>query len=206
MSDYLIPVFDLGGVFIDWSPLNLYRNVFDTEEEAIWFVDNIYSGLWNLEFDAGKLYADGIAELCARFPAYRDQIVAYDKRWLETIAGVFDGTVAIHEELIAEDIPTFAITNYSKEKFQLTLENYDFLKKFDGILVSGQEKLVKPDYRIYHRFLERYSLDASSCVFIDDSYPNVVAAEHIGMKAIHFESPEQLREELIELGLPLATK
>lgn len=203
MSDYLIPIFDLGGVFIDWSPLNLYRNVFDREEDAIWFVENIYSDLWNLEFDAGKSYADGIAELCARFPAYTAQIVAYDRRWPETIAGLFDGTIAIHDELIAEDVPTFAITNYSKEKFQLTLETYPFLQKFDGILVSGQEKLVKPDYRIYHRFLARYSLDASNCVFIDDSYPNVVAAEHIGMKAIHFQNPEQLREDLIALGLPL---
>ncbi len=158
MSDFLIPVFDLGGVFIDWNPLNLYRKIFETEEEAVWFVENVYSGLWNLEFDAGKLYADGIAELCAKFPAYTDQITAYDKRWIETIAGIFEGTVAIHEELIAQDLPTFAITNYSKEKFQLTLEKYDFLKKFDGILVSGQEKLVKPDYRIYHRFLDRYSL------------------------------------------------
>ena len=119
------------------------------------------------------------------------------------VAGLFQGTLDIQDELVAAEIPTFAITNFSREKFHECLEKYEFLQKFDGIVVSGNEHLIKPDYRIFYRFLDRYSLDADQCVFIDDSYPNVAAARYVGMKAVHFQSPEQLRKELIEFGLPL---
>jgi len=203
MNDHLIPVFDLGGVFIDWDPMYLFRKLFETEEDAKWFHENVCDSLWNLEFDAGKLYSEGVHEKTNQFPKYFNEILAYDKRWHEMVKQLYQGTIDIHNELIAADIPTFAITNFSKEKFHEVFEKWDYLKRFDGIVVSGNEKLIKPDYRIYHCFLDRYSLAADQCVFIDDSYPNVVAARHIGMKAIHFEHPDQLRSELIDFGLPL---
>ncbi|MGJ8527497.1 HAD family hydrolase [Maritalea sp.] len=203
MTDHLIPVFDLGGVFLDWNPMYLFRKLFDTEEDAQWFYDNICDGLWNLEFDAGKSYKEGVEEKANKFPQYFHQITAFNIRWHEMLTGLYDGTIDIHNELIGAEIPTFAITNFSREKFHECLEKYAFLQKFDGIVVSGNERLVKPDYRIYHRFLDRYSLSADQCVFIDDSYPNIAAARYVGMKAIHFKSPSQLREELITLGLPL---
>ena len=74
------------------------------------------------------------------------------------------------------------------------------------MVVSGLEKLVKPDPRIYRVFCERYGMAPESCVFIDDSEPNVIAARKFGMKAIHFTTPEALRKELIALGLPLKAK
>jgi len=206
MSDYLIPVFDLGGVFIDWNPMYLFRKLFDTEEDAQWFYDHVCTGMWNIEFDAGKSYAEGIQEKTNQFPQYFDQISAFDRRWHEMIAGVHQGTIAIQEELIAANIPTFAITNFSREKFHECLEKYAFLRKFDGIVVSGNERLIKPDYRIFACFLDRYSLAADQCVLIDDSYPNIAAARHMGMKTVHFENADQARKELIALGMPLAAQ
>lgn len=203
MNDSLIPVFDLGGVFIDWNPMYLFRKLFDTEEEAQWFYDHVCTGRWNFDFDAGKSYAEGVQEKANAFPQYYEQIRAFDLRWHEMVKGLFEGTLAIQDELVAAEIPTFAITNFSREKFHECLGKYEFLRKFDGIVVSGNERLVKPDYRIFYTFLERYSLDADQCVLIDDSYVNVAAARYVGMKAIHFESPEQLRKELIDFGLPL---
>lgn len=206
MDDMLIPVFDLGGVFVEWDPMNLFRKLFETEEEARWFHDNVCTLDWNLEFDAGVKYEDGVNNLITRFPRYWREIQAYNLRWKEMISGTIQGTVDIHNELIAAEIPTFAITNFSLEKWIAVLDDLPFMEKFDGVVVSGAEGLVKPDTRIYKLFCDRYSLAPENCVFMDDNESNVVAAHNFGMKAIHFKSPEQLREELIELGLPLEAK
>ncbi|WDR02242.1 HAD family phosphatase [Devosia algicola] len=206
MSESLIPVFDIGNVFVDWNPLYLFRKLFETEEEARWFADNVCTPDWNLEFDAGEIYAEGVAKLISRFPRYWREIQAYDLRWKETFSGLIQGTVDIHDELIEQEVPTFAITNFSWEKWVSCLGEWPFLEKFDGVIVSGLEGLVKPDTRLYRVFCERYGLAPESCVFIDDSEPNVIAARKYGMNAIHFTSPEQARKELIGFGLPLTSK
>lgn len=203
MDDMPIPVFDLGGVFIDWNPLYLFRKLFPTEEEAVWFHQNICTREWNLGFDAGEIYAEGVARLITRHPRYWREIQAYDTRWIETFGDFIHGTLAIHDELVAEGVPTFAITNFSWEKWMTCLGRWPFLEKFDGIVVSGLERLVKPDPRIFGVFCGRYSLAPESCVFIDDTEPNVISARHTGMKAIHFTGAQSLRAELIALGLPL---
>ncbi len=199
----LVPVFDLGGVFVDWNPMYLFRKIFETEEDAQWFHDNICTPAWNLEFDAGEIFSEGIARLVTRYPRYWREIQAFDLRWKETFSGVIQGTIDIHDELIAQEIPTFAITNFSWEKWMSCLADWPFLEKFDGVIVSGLEGLVKPDPRIYRVFCERYGLAPESCVFIDDSEPNIVSARKFGMHGIHFRDPVQLRRELVELGLPL---
>jgi 2-haloacid dehalogenase len=206
MDDMLVPVFDLGGVFVNWDPMNLFRKLFDTEEEAQWFQDNVCTLDWNLELDAGLKYEDGVAKLITRFPRYWREIQAYNFRWKEMVSGYTQGTIDIHDELIAADIPTFAITNFSIEKWISVLDYMPFMSKFDGVVVSGAEGLVKPDSRIYKLFCDRYSLAPSSCIFVDDKEINVAAAQNFGMQALHFTSPEQLRGDLIELGLPLAEK
>ena len=203
MSETLVPVFDLGGVFVDWNPMYLFRKLFETEEEAEWFQQNICTLEWNLEFDAGDIYAEGVARLITRFPRYWREIQAYDLRWKETLGGFIDGTIAIHNELVAAEVPTCAITNFSWEKWVSCLGEWKFLENFDGVVVSGLEKLVKPDPRIYRVFCERYGLAPESCVFIDDNEANVASARKFGMNAIHFTTPEALRAELISYGLPL---
>jgi 2-haloacid dehalogenase len=199
----LVPVFDLGGVFVDWNPMYLFRKIFETEEDAQWFYDNVCTPAWNLEFDAGEIFSEGVAKLVTRYPKYWREIQAFDLRWKETFSGFFQGTIEIHDELIAQEIPTFAITNFSWEKWMSCLGEWPFLEKFDGVIVSGLEGLVKPDPRIYRVFCERYGLAPESCVFIDDSEPNVIAARKFGMHSIHFRDPVQLRRELLELGMPL---
>ena len=207
MTEPLVPVFDLGGVFVDWNPMYLFRKLFKSEEEAQWFHDNIYSHGWNLEFDAGDTYAEGVARLVTRFPRYWREIQAYDKRWKETLGPFIQGTIDIHDELIAAEIPTFAITNFSWEKWMSCLGEWPFLEKFDGVIVSGIEKLVKPDPRIYRLFCERYGLAPESCIFIDDSDVNIASARKFGMQTFHFTGDAKaLRKELIALGLPLKAK
>lgn len=203
MDDTIIPVFDLGGVFVEWDPMQLFRKLFATEDEAQWFHDNVCTRQWNLEFDAGDIFAEGVARLITRFPRYWREIQAFDLRWKETLGPLIKGTIDIHNELIEAEVPTFAITNFSWEKWVSCLPDWPFLEKFDGVVVSGLEHLVKPDPRIYRVFCERYGLDPQTCVFIDDSLPNVVAAQHYGMRSLHFTGAAQLRKDLIGLGLPL---
>jgi FMN phosphatase YigB (HAD superfamily) len=204
--DVPIPVFDLGGVFVEWDPMLLFRKLFPTEEEARWFYDNICTKDWNLEFDAGDGFAEGVAQLITRHPRYWREIQAFDQRWPETLGPFIQGTIDIHDELIAAEIPTFAITNFSWEKWMSCLGHWPFLERFDGVIVSGLERLVKPDPRIFRVFCERYALAPESCVFIDDSEINAAAARKFGMHAIHFTDPAALRKELIRLGLPLTAK
>lgn len=205
-DDLLVPVFDIGGVLFDWNPLYLYRKMFDTEEEAVWFCENICTPEWNIGIDAGESYARAVTRKTAEFPRYWREIEAFNSRWDEMNGGIIEGTVAIHDELIAKDLPTFAITNFSWEKWQSVLPKFPFMEKFDGVVVSGLEGLVKPDPRIFKVFSERYGLAPENCVFIDDSEANILVAGKLGFKTVHFTSPEQCRADLIAHGLPLAPK
>lgn len=203
MTTPLVPVFDIGRVFIDWDPIHLFRKLFATEEEAQWFKANVCTLDWNLAFDAGEIYAEGVAKLITRFPRFWREIQAFDLRWRETFGSEITGTRVIHEELIAAGLKTYAITNFSWEKWTMMLPEWPWLSNFDGVVVSGLERLVKPDPRIFRLFCERFGHAPEACVFIDDSAANVIAAQSVGMQAVLFTDPDTLRRDLIALGLPL---
>jgi 2-haloacid dehalogenase len=194
-------VFDIGNVLVHWEPRALYRKIFASEDEVEWFIANVCTSDWNLEQDRGRSFAEAVREATARFPEHADAIAAYDLRWHETMPGPIDGTVGILEELRQRGTPLYAITNFNQDKFRETLERFSFLRTFRDIVVSGDERLLKPDPAIYRVLLERNGIDAAACVFIDDSEKNVRGAEAVGMKAIHFTTPQALRADLAGMGL-----
>ena len=194
-------VFDIGNVLVHWEPRALYRKIFATEAEVDWFIANVCNSAWNLEQDRGRSFAAAVREATARFPEHAEAIAAYDLRWHETVPGPIDGTVEILEDLRQRSTPLYAITNFNQDKFRETLERFAFLGVFRDIVVSGDERILKPDPAIYRLLLDRNGLAASSCVFIDDSGKNVRGAEAVGMKAIHFTTPDALRTELAGMGL-----
>lgn len=194
-------VFDIGNVLIQWEPRALYRKIFASEAEVDWFLANVCTHDWNLEQDRGRSFAEGVAEATARFPAHAEAIAAYHLRWTETVLGEIDGSVRILEELHARGTPLYAITNFNQDKFRETLQRFPFLGRFRDIVVSGDERVIKPDPAIYRLLLDRNGLEASACLFIDDSLKNVHGAEAVGMKAHHFRSPQDLRAELARLNL-----
>jgi 2-haloacid dehalogenase len=194
-------VFDIGNVLLRWDPRFLYRKVFDDEEKMEWFLTHICSPEWNLEQDRGRTFDEGVQHLAAKHPEYTEEISAYHTRWHETVPGLIEGTVDILEQLSAQGTPLYAITNFSVEKFAETRARYDLFRRFRDILVSGEVRLIKPDPAIYQLFLERNHLSAESCLFIDDSEKNVAGAKAVGMKAVHFRSPEILRDDLRCEGL-----
>jgi 2-haloacid dehalogenase len=197
-------VFDIGNVLIRWDPHLLYRKLIVDEAERHDFLTRVCASEWNLEMDRGKTFAQGVAERIALFPDKADLIRAFDERWIETVGGAVSGSVAILSELQDLGIPCFAITNFNHEKFALTRRHFPFLDEFQGIVVSGEEGVLKPDRRIYELLCSRHGLAAADCLFIDDSAANVEGARAVGMRAHHFSEPEKLRDELKAAGLPLA--
>ncbi len=194
-------IFDLGMVLIKWDPRLLYRKIFDDEAKVEWFLAHVCNHDWNLEQDRGRKFSEAVKLLVAEHPTYAEEISAYDTRWHETIPGAIDGSVDILEALHKKNVPLYAITNWNHEKFRETKLRFPFLSLFRDIVVSGDEKLIKPDPAIYEICLQRNNLVAAECLFIDDSEKNVRGAEAVGMRAHHFITPEKLKAELKGLGV-----
>jgi 2-haloacid dehalogenase len=195
-------VFDVGGVLLDWNPRHLYKTMFNGDNEAMErFLAEVCSPAWNLSLDAGKPFASAVADLCGRFPEQSALIAAYDSRWEDMVQGALEDTIDLARTLKANGVPLYALTNFSSEKMALVQARYDFFALFDGMVVSGEIGMVKPDPAIYLHLLERFDLRAEETLFIDDSTINVAGAETAGLNAIHYRSAFQLRSELAQWRL-----
>ena len=195
--------FDLGGVLIDWNPRHLYRLLVDDEAAIERFLAEVCTPDWNATIDAGHPFADGVAQLVREHPEQAELIEAYRSRWPEMLGGCFSETLAIVRHLREAGIPLYALSNWSAETFASTRDQFPFLDEFDGILLSGQVGISKPDPAIFRLFLERFGLTAESTVFIDDSPVNVAVARSLGIQALLFRNAAQLKRELQALGLPV---
>ncbi|MBK6947877.1 MAG: HAD family phosphatase [Haliscomenobacter sp.] len=195
-------VFDLGGVLIDWNPTYLYRKLFDNEEEMTYFLREICAPSWNEQQDAGRPLDEATAWLASRHPEYEDLIRAFYGRWEEMLAGPIQETVQILEHLHQQNnYRLYALTNWSHETFPIAQTRYEFLNRFEGILVSGEEKLIKPDPRIFRLLFARFEIQPEHALFIDDNPKNIEAATQCGMHALQFHSPDQLHAGLAGLGI-----
>ena len=194
-------VFDLGGVLIDWDPRYLYRKLLDDEAAVEEFLATVCTPEWNAEQDRGRPFAEGVAELVERHPVHAAAITAYHERWPEMLGGAVGGTVEVLAELRAAGVPVYALTNWSAETFGIARERFEFLEWFDGVLVSGEERMIKPDPAIFRLLLDRFGLDPGAAFYVDDSPANVAAADRLGFDAVRFTSPAQLRRDLEARGL-----
>jgi len=197
-------IFDLGGVLIDWNPRYVYRKIFKTEEEVEWFLENVTTTEWNENQDAGYPLHKATNELIAKHPKWEPEIKAYYGRWLEMLGDQIHETVEILQQLKQTGkYKLYALTNWSAETFPHALDRFGFFKIFEGVVVSGEEKMKKPSSEFYKIIIDRYHLDPSTTIFIDDSLRNVKGAETIGITGIHFHNPSQLKGELQTLGVEI---
>jgi 2-haloacid dehalogenase len=193
-------IFDLGGVLIDWDPRHVYRTIFKSEEEIERFLTHVCTPAWNAEQDRGRSLREATEELAATHPEYADEIRAFYGRWPEMLGGAISESVELLDSLRQSgQYRLLALTNWSAETFSIARNRFDFLTWFEGIVVSGEEQIIKPDLRLYQVLLDRYQVDPAQAVFIDDAEKNVVAARQVGLHGIHFRSPMQLREDLADL-------
>jgi 2-haloacid dehalogenase len=195
-------VFDIGNVLIAWDPKILYRKIFATENDVEHFLTHVLPPEWNLEQDRGRSWEQAEEVQIALHQQYADAIRAFRSRWHETIPGPIEGTVTILEELKQVNVPLYAVTNFASDTFKEAQIRFPFLaNSFIDIVVSGEEKLIKPDPAVFQILLDRNGLEAETCIFIDDSLANVGAAASLGFKALHFTTPESFRTALRKLGV-----
>lgn len=195
-------IFDFGGVLMDWNPRYFYKDYFNDDEKMEFFLRNIATDEWNAEQDRGRSLAEGTEILVAKFPEWETEIRAYYDNWTTMLKSDIPENVEVLRKLEHSEYELFGLTNWSAETFPYALENYDFFDIFKGkIVVSGTEKLIKPDQKIWEVLLERYNIKANESVFIDDNAKNIETAKHLGFVTIHITEETNLAEELRNLGV-----
>lgn len=194
-------VFDLGGVLIDWNPRYLFSSYFETEDAMEYFLSTICTMEWNEEQDGGRPIEEANKLLIKKHPEYTKEILAYYGEWEVMLKGDIPETVEILKSIRQQHDKIYALTNWSAETFSIAKRRFEFLGWFDGILVSGEEKLKKPGPKIYQLLLSKYNLVADDCLFIDDNLRNVEAAINEGIESIKYENPTQLKGALDVHGI-----
>lgn len=193
-------IFDFGGVLIDWNPRYLFRSLFEDESQMEFFLTNICNGSWNLQQDKGRPFAEGVKLLQERFPKYKILIQTYYDKWETMIKSEIPENVNLMFRL-KRKYKIFGLTNWSAETFPILLKKFPLFKEFDGIVVSGIEKMAKPNKDIYHVLLDRYQLQPSQSVFIDDTIDNIYTAKELGFHTIHHNNMKSLENRLIEMNI-----
>jgi len=193
-------IFDFGGVLVDWNPRYMYKDVFENNSEMELFLTQICSEDWNLQQDKGRSLSEGTRVLQDKFPEHRTNIQLYYDQWEKMLKSDIPENVAILPQLKLK-YKLYGLTNWSAETFPVALKRFSFFKYFDGIVVSGEEKMVKPDEDIFYLILKRYNLRAGNCLFIDDNLKNINTANKLGFSTIHLKEMTDLKTELSLLGI-----
>lgn len=193
-------IFDLGGVVLSWDPVRAFKAEVDVDEARQLMRDVDFAN-WNRRNDEGRRFADGEAEVARDWPQYAETITAYRRYFDRALTGPVPGTSAVIAELARAGVRLLGLTNWSDETFPVAQRRFGILKRLEAVVVSGREGIIKPDPRLYRLLLDRFGVDASSAVFVDDNPANCAAATDLGLTAIPFTDADTLRDRLVELGL-----
>ena len=189
-------IFDFGGVLVDWDPRTVYVPYFGDAAKAEWFLSEICTYDWNAQVDAGLTTAEITEARVAEFPEWEKEIRLYYDRWIDMLRGEIPGILSLVRDYKERGCRIWGLTNWSSELFPIVRDRFPVFKLMDGIVVSGQEKVIKPHPELYRILLDRYGLKAEECIFIDDKADNVAGAEAVGIRGVLFEGEKSLREKL----------
>lgn len=193
-------IFDVGRVLFDWDLRHLFAKLIDDPGELEWFVTHVVTPEWHFQHDAGRPLAEMLPELKADFPDHAPLIDAYAARFNETIPGPVPGSLELVERLDAAGVPLFAITNFGHEFWEAFRPTQPIFDRFRDIVVSGTERLMKPDPAIYALAIERFGIDPADALFIDDVAANIAGAESVGIAGHRFIDAPTLERELVARG------
>jgi 2-haloacid dehalogenase len=188
-------VFDIGNVLITWDRRNLYRKLIPDAAEMERFLAEVCNTAWHEPQDAGEDCAEATAALKARFPQHGALIDAFYGRFGEMLGGEIPGMEQIVMGLKARNLPVYGLSNWPAEMFHHA-EAYNILSHLDGIIVSGREKVKKPDPRLFHALFARFEIEPARTLFIDDVADNVATGIALGMNGHLFRDAERLRAVL----------
>ncbi len=193
-------IFDVGRVLFDWDLRFLFAKLIADEGELEWFVTHVVTPQWHFQHDAGRPLAEMLPELKAEFPDHGALIDAYATRFNETIPGPVPGSLELVERLDAAGVPLFAITNFGHEFWEAFRPTQPVFDRFEDIIVSGTEKLMKPDPAIYTLAIERFGIDPAGALFIDDVAKNIAGSESVGIAGHVFKDAATLERALEARG------
>lgn len=195
-------IFDFGGVLMDWNPRYFFKDYFNDDEKMEFFLKNVAVDDWNAEQDRGRTLKEGTEILIEKYPDWEKEVRAYYDNWTTMLRSDIPKNVEVLRKLADTDYELFGLTNWSHETFPYALANYDFFELFKGkIVVSGEEKLIKPDPKIWELLLDRYNIKAEESVFIDDNAKNIEVAKTLGFITVHVTAETDLQVELEKLGV-----
>jgi 2-haloacid dehalogenase len=193
-------VFDFGGVLLDWNPRHFYRDVFKDDEKMEYFIKNIVTSTWNAQMDRGRTFEECMKELSDLNPEFKNEINMYRSGWEKMLKGeIPEGLKVFNAVLNSGKFKMYGLTNWSSETFPYAYNKYTFLQKLEGIVVSGEEKMIKPEKGIYLTLLERYSLVPEETFFMDDNINNVEVALSRGMHAVQFTGTDENLEQIAKI-------
>ena len=194
-------VFDVGKVLVQWERDLPFRSLIPDPAERAWFMDTVIPIEWHAEHDAGRDAEEMIAERSADYPDHAHLIRAWLDCFNESVPGPVPGSVELVEALDGAGVPLYAITNFGADTWAGFAPTFPLFERFRDIVVSGVEKLAKPDPAIYALAEARFGLPPQAMLFIDDSLPNIESARACGWHGHHFVNADGLRAELQERGL-----
>ena len=197
-------VFDLGNVLIDWDPYAAIAAGVGPEEARRFLEAEDFDFMaWNLGPDSGDRWTDAEESVRRSHPHWLDHALAYRAHFTASLLGEVPGTADVVRDLHAAGVPLFGLTNWSDELYPHAPERFEVLALLDDVVVSGTEKVAKPDARVFEILAERSGIPLGRLAFVDDKQANVDAAAALGMDAILFTDAAALRTELRSRGLPV---
>jgi 2-haloacid dehalogenase len=199
-------VFDLGNVLLDWDPRRLFRELIDDPDELDLFLDTICTRAWHDRQDRGGSTAAATADLQQQHPEYAELIGAYYSRWPEMTAGAMPATVDVLRELRDAGVRLIGLTNWPAETFAPARERFEFFSWFEGIVVSGEVGVAKPDEEIFRLLLDRFDVDPAAAAYVDDTIVHVETARRLGLTGFVFTDAVSLRRDFAAVGLPVRSE
>ena len=197
-------IFDVGRVLFEWDLRHLFAKLIADPAELDWFLGHIITPQWHFQHDAGRPAAEMVAERKLEYPDHAALIDAYAARFNESIPGPVPGSLELVERLDAAGVPLFAITNFGHDFWEGFRPTQPIFDRFQDIIVSGTEKMMKPDPAIYRLAIARFGIDPAGAFFIDDVAANVAGAESVGIAGHVFRDAATLEAELVARGYLLA--
>lgn len=194
-------VFDVGKVLVDFDWQGFFESLNFTPEVYEKVADaTVRSKLWN-EFDRSKMSDEEILE---GFLEGAPDCEADLMRFWNNIGNCikcYDYTLSWIQSLQEKGYGVYLLSNYPRRLYFQSIEELSFVEDVDGAVFSFEVQATKPEPEIYKALLEKYQLNATECVFVDDNRGNIIAANHLGMATIHFHTKSQAEEELRSLGV-----
>jgi len=194
-------IWDIGNVIVRWDPRTLYDRIMPDAALRERFLTEVCTLDWHLRHDLGVTFAENRAPLLARHPEFTEQILDWERRWLEMFSGVFPQTEAAILALAERGVPQFGLSNMSHEVIGAIRAMSPAFDHLRDIVISAETAIMKPDPRIYAQACRRFGLQPAEAIFIDDSRKNIDGAAALGFHTHHFTDPGKLRSALEAVGL-----